>query len=95
MDLKRFSLGKEKEMNSNTITTHNKKLTSKRRMFLGSLDQLTLHLTSDDYSTFLDLKLGKGLGSDLCFLAINRSNDNTTIDTIRTKRLLLKCLFNT
>ena len=63
----------EKEEN----ITHNKKPTNKRRMFLGSLDQPTLHLTSDDYSTFLDLKLGKILNSDLCFLAINRSNDST------------------
>ena len=55
MDLKRFSLGRE--TNSNTITTHNKGPTSKRRIFLGSLDQPTLHLTSDDYFTFLDLTL--------------------------------------
>lgn len=52
MDLKRFSLGKERETKSYSMTTHNKKSTSKRRMFLGSLDQPTLHLTSDDYSTF-------------------------------------------
>lgn len=56
MDLKRFSLGKEKETKSYSMVTHNKEPIKSKKIFPHTLEPPTLRLDTD-YGSTLYLKL--------------------------------------
>lgn len=75
MDLKRFSLGKEKETNSGTITTHNKEPIKSKKIFPHTLEPPTLRLDTD-YGSTLYLKLCENSNKALYFEANLRYRDS-------------------
>lgn len=68
MDLKKFSLGKEKETKSNTITIHNKESIRNKERFTANLEPPILRLDTD-YGSTLYLKLCENPDKALYFEA--------------------------
>lgn len=85
MDLKRFSLGKEKGTNSNTIITHNKEPISTKRIFTCFIDPPNLHIAGDDYHTLLDLKLYKESDAAIYFVVTTRFDDINSVIPLEKK----------
>lgn len=75
MDLKRFSLGKERETKSYSMTTHNKEPIKSKKIFPHTLEPPTLRLDTN-YGSTLYLKLREDSNKSLYFEANLRYRDS-------------------